>query len=78
MGHDATDPKREMSENIRREAELLAGIEDRLADLTIDLLARGIEGDAAAVRLEREVQRARRSVAKAGEILRSVTDDRVD
>ena len=47
-------------------------------DLTIDLLARGIEGDAAAVRLEREVQRARRSVAKAGEILRSVTDDRVD
>lgn len=67
-----------MSENIRREAELLAGIEDRLADLTIDLLARGIEGDAAAVRLEREVQRARRSVAKAGEILRSVTDDRVD
>ncbi len=78
MGHDATEPKREMSENIRREAELLAGIEDRLADLTIDLLARGIEGDAAAVRLEREVQRARRSVAKAGEILRSVTDDRVD
>lgn len=67
-----------MSENIRREAELLAGIEDRLADLTIDLLARGIEGDAAAVRLEREVQRARRSVAKAAEILRSVTDDRVD
>ena len=67
-----------MSENIRREAELLAGIEDRLADLTIDLLARGIEGDAAAVRLEREVQRARRSVAKAGEILRSVTDARVD
>jgi hypothetical protein len=78
VGHDATEPKREMSENIRREAELLAGIEDRLADLTIDLLARGIEGDAAAVRLEREVQRARRSVAKAGEILRSVTDDRVD
>jgi hypothetical protein len=78
VGHDATEPKREMSENIRREAELLAGIEDRLADLTIDLLARGIEGDAAAVRLEREVQRARRSVAKAAEILRSVTDDRVD
>lgn len=65
-----------------REAETLASISEQLADAAIDLLSDAVRhgGDekSEAVRIERELQRARRSIAKAEEILRGITSARDD
>ena len=61
-----------MREQLGREAEILSETAERLADVALDLLASGVKGDSEAVRLERDIQRARRSVVKASEILRSL------
>lgn len=61
-----------MREQLGREAEILSETAERLADVALDLLASGVKGDSEAVRLERDIQRARRSVVKACEILRSL------
>jgi hypothetical protein len=67
-----------------REAENLAAVDERLADAAIDLLSTALDaepGSAAAtdaVRIEREVQKARRAVAKAEAILRGLSSRRDD
>lgn len=72
-----------VNENFDREAEQLADIAERLADASLDLLAVAIrEGDSdvsrEAERLERELQKARRSVVKAEGILRGISSRRDD
>lgn len=67
-----------MRNSLRAEIDELDALAERLADAAIDLLAQGIDGDSSAVRLEREVQRARRSVLKAAEILRSLSGEQRD
>jgi hypothetical protein len=68
---------------LEREADNLAAATERLADVALDLLsaALGSEAGPAAeevVRIEREVQKARRAVAKAEAILRALTSHRDD
>lgn len=62
-----------MDEDLQNQADLLDEIAERLADVSLELLSRAIDGDGGSARLEREIQRARRSIVKASEILRSVS-----
>lgn len=69
-------------EGFEREADAVAAIAERLADAALDLLSEAIheddEGRAEAVRMERELQRARRSLTKAEGILRGVSSRQDD
>ena len=72
-----------MNANFQGEADELADIADRLADASMDLLTGAVRdggGDAAkeAERVERELQKARRSVVKAVGILRGISSRRDD
>lgn len=67
-----------MKDRLRDEAERLSEAAERLADVAMELLSAGVNGDETSVAIEREVQRARRSVAKASEILRAVSDQPSD
>lgn len=67
-----------MNETLRSEADSLDEAAERLADLSIELLSRGVKGDQESVRVERELQRARRSIVKASQILRSISGESRD
>jgi hypothetical protein len=72
-----------MNGDFEREADALADVAERLADASIDLLAAAIrDGDGNVAkeseRIERELQKARRAVVKAEEILRGISSRRDD
>ena len=59
-------------------SSLLESCNEGLADICTDLLHDALNGDAAAQRIEREIQKARRSVAKAERVLREISSQRSD
>lgn len=72
-----------MNGDFEREADALADVAERLADASIDLLAAALrDGDGNVVkeaeRIERELQKTRRAVAKAEGILRGISSRRDD
>ena len=71
----SSDARREAIENL---SETLAGVSEALGDMCQDLLLDALHGATDSVRVEKEVQKARRAVAKAEQILRGLsrpTDD---
>lgn len=53
-------------------ADALETINEELADACTDLLRDAMAGNPSAQKIEREVQKARRSVAKAEQVLRGI------
>ena len=60
------------------EADQLAAINEGLADSALTILSRAVKGDPRGLTLEKDLQRARRAIAKAEAILRGITEDRID
>ena len=61
--------------HLANEAERLA---ESIADLALDLLHEALSGDGASQRSEKELQKARRSVMKAEQILRTLSQAQDD
>ena len=53
-------------------ADTLSNVSESLADLCQDLLLDALHGGADSVRVEKEIQKARRAVAKAEQVLRGL------
>lgn len=71
----SSDARREAIENL---SETLAGVSETLGDMCQDLLLDALQGSTDSVRVEKEIQKARRAVAKAEQVLRGLsrpTDD---
>lgn len=59
-------------------ADQLAAINEALAEAALDILSRAVKGDNRDLKVEKDLQRARRAVAKAESIVRGITDERND
>lgn len=59
-------------------ADQLAAINETLAEAALDILSRAVKGDTRDLTAEKDLQRARRAVAKAESIMRGITDERND
>ena len=59
-------------------ADQLAAINETLAEAALDILSRAVKGDSRDLTVEKDLQRARRDVAKAESIMRGITDERND
>lgn len=66
-------PSNSRSDAIESLADALSVVDDGLADLCQDLLLDALHGQQDAVKTERELQKARRAVAKAAHVLRGVS-----
>lgn len=64
--------------NFESEADQLAAINEGLADTALAILSRAIKGDPRELTVEKDLQRARRAIAKAEAILRGITANRSD
>ena len=59
-------------------AETLESCNEQIADMCTDLLRATLRGDSNAQSVERSLQRARRSIAKAEQILQSLNQNQDD
>lgn len=69
---------RSFDTNFESVADQLATINEGLADSALAILSRAVKGDSQDLRVEKDVQRARRAITKAESILRAISDDQID
>ncbi len=69
---------RSFDTNFESVADQLATINEVLADSALAILSRAVKGDSQDLRVEKDVQRARRAITKAESILRAISDDQID